>query len=958
MKKKRTDFDKKLSHRKSRMYLVLVLSLLLSLGVVFFAFSISFVDVIYPQTYRAIIQVSRILPQLEQNENSIRDIYDKMSSMEVRLYGTGEFGDEDMGVDTFDFERMINDNLSWMDRISKLKVGHDGYISVISKDDLTILSHPNEKFVGGRMRVPFYDIMNLGADIIIEELDENAAESDLKAPVRVLLPEDITDFYDAYRYCTVARIASYGDTYIICGVGFSELVSYWLKGLTAVFLTIIVMWILVRYICLLLDRHDQPLKALRARLVAYTTIMLVFVFLLNWYLQILSDMTLDLKTMEKHAQVAVDTLEDYRNMREQINDWLDDKYLVQCRYAAKYLESRRDTEHTRAELDQLAKDLGVKYIYIFDKEGKVKVTNSPFDHFVLSEDPDSQSYPFRKLLDGMDNIVQPPAVDDVSDEYLQHIGVSMRDENDLCDGFVQIAIDPALRVELLGPLGVDTVLANLVIGLPEHAVAIDKETHIISATTGIGFAGDPMETIGITEEKLESSFSGFLHMSGKEYYAGFSEASDLFLVPIVLHQSNVSSFFLSLKMLIVPCLSSLLIIVFALWNYTKNVYEAAPKAAEEVASSSLGDSAKDDDTDDRGLFSGFSEIIKVREKYGFEERWKVNIPKEKQSPEMRTRRIVYRLLLILCILVLIPIIYYKILGVSNTDSLDGITYVVTGHWEKSFNIFSFSACILLLCSLYVFIVAADRILYQIARVSDMRVETVCLLIRSALKYICVIIFIYFGLSQFGIPTQTLLASAGLLTLMISIGAKDLVSDIIAGIFIIFEGSIKVGDFITIGSWYGTVQEIGIRTTRVSFFADTKIINNSQIRDVINADGKVARMVFKFQVAYSVDLEKLEEILNKELPVIAGKVPALVGMPRYQGVQSFEENGVLLRIAIYTEPYKRTWALRCFAKEMKLMLDRYGVEIPLPHVVVHNVPYEPPVFHDGAEDVPEDTDIEE
>ena len=46
---------------------------------------------------------------------------------------------------------------------------------------------------------------------------------------------------------------------------------------------------------------------------------------------------------------------------------------------------------------------------------------------------------------------------------------------------------------------------------------------------------------------------------------------------------------------------------------------------------------------------------------------------------------------------------------------------------------------------------------------------------------------YFALSTFGVDTSTLVTSAGILTLIVGLGAQSLVSDILAGLFIVFEG---------------------------------------------------------------------------------------------------------------------------------------------------------------------------
>ena len=201
----------------------------------------------------------------------------------------------------------------------------------------------------------------------------------------------------------------------------------------------------------------------------------------------------------------------------------------------------------------------------------------------------------------------------------------------------------------------------------------------------------------------------------------------------------------------------------------------------------------------------------------------------------------------------------------------------------------------------------------------------------------------------------MLASAGLLSLLLTFCAKDLVSDIIAGFFIIFEGTVKVGDWISVGSWSGVVLEIGIRTTKIRYYSDTKIINNSQIREIVNSDGDVAKATVKFLIPYNIKLEDFEKILKKEMPAMAKNVPWLVKPPRYQCVQAFESSGLMLRIALYTIPWRRSKAYREFMRELKLMFERYNIEIPHDTIVAYNAKYEPPVMiTDHADNEPENS----
>ena len=710
-------------------------------------------------------------------------------------------------------------------------------------------------------------------------------------------------------------------------------------------LSFIAVWVFIRYVSMLISRHDKSEKMIRSRLIAHVTLLSVGILITSWYVYVLAGTTLELKTMETHAQAAVETLGDFKETRDNINNWADSRYLTQCKFIADLMmsEKLKPEDFDRKGLQELSEIFSVKYIYRYDKNGNVVTTNSPYDNISLGTKPESQSYIFRKLLNGVDHIIQEPLIDELSGEYLQYIGVSLRDKNDLCDGFVQIAIDPTFRATLTEWLSVDTVLENLLIGLPDRVAVIDKNTMLISATKGIGYIGDNADTIDLTAEKMSERSGGFLKIRGEYYYAGFGETSDLYIVPVVAENGSLDSLWDSLKIAILSILTLIIVFITALWHYQKNVYEALQSEVPEEEQKNNDSPMGNDDEDDIGILSGFSDLIKVKEKFGMEERWKAHIPKNQQTPEMRLKGIITVLLSVFCLTILLPISYYIFAGIQFTGDLNSIAYVLQGNWDKGFNIFAITSCIFLLCGLYLFVVAADRVLYSIARVSGTRTETVCLLLKNSLKYVCSIIFIYYGLSEFGIPTQTLLASAGLLSLLLTFGVKDLVSDIIAGFFIIFEGTIKVGDFITVGNWSGIVMEIGVRTTKIRYYADTKIINNSQIREVINADGKVSKMTVKFLIPYNIKLEDFEKILAKELPVMAQKIPWFVKPPKYQLVNAFDASGLMLRIALYTIPYRRTEAYRAFLRELKLMFERYNIEIPYNCIVAYNAEYEPPVM---------------
>ena len=926
-------YRKKMRHRKILLYVVLALAFILVLVQSTMIFIRSDSKKLEPQVSRAVKQLSSLLPQLEQNEQALRDAYENMNQSMLSVFTTGSLSNSGLTLASdIDLDVFIGDTLSWMDRVTGLKVGRDGYMFVVSKDNGRILAHPDDEYAGHSS----LDLNTIESDEVVY-LNSDEPET---MPLSLIQPKVDSDFSDSAVYEAVTNLKltmmgvaiDYGDTYIICGVPLTEILLDVLINVLVFSLTfLMMMWLFIKWICLVTDTRRETIKSFRSKLISYGFLTCMILFFLSWYVQIMSDVTNDLKTMDKHADVAVETLNTYRSQSEKLNANLDAFYVTQSRIAGILVNMGGKENLTRDDMRRYAEELHVKYIYLYDQQGNVLVTNSPYDHLALSENPDDPTNAFKALLDGVSSVISKPFHDEALGEELQYIGVSLRNDKDLCDGFVMIAVDTKLREHLLDSLTVETVLSNLVIGLPDYAVAVDRSDMRISATTGMGFVGDRIESLGITENNLTDNFNGFLKYDGKLYYAGVSETEDLYLIPIVRRSSKLPSFVVALSLGLRTVITAAVIILISLFRYQSDVIDSAPEVKEEESTPSQEAEIIADDTP-HGLLSNF---IHIHKKKGLEDRWHINnIPKEQQTPEQRIGKIIYWLMLIFCLFILLPTLYISLDQSSKLKDLSHLAYIVSGNWQKGLNIFALTACLFLLCAMNVCVVLLGRILYMIAKISSMRVETVCLLIRNSLKYICVIIFIYYGLAQFGVDTKTLLASAGILTLMISFGAKDLVSDIIAGLFIIIEGSYKVGDFISVNGWIGTVVEIGLRTTRVRFYSDTKIFNNSSMRDLVNSDGSIARMVLSMPIGYDADLEEVEKVLEEELPKLKEVIPGLVKAPLYEGVDSFGQSGVMIRIAIYMETPYRYSAFRALQREIKLIFDRRGIVIPFNQITVH------------------------
>ena len=262
-------------------------------------------------------------------------------------------------------------------------------------------------------------------------------------------------------------------------------------------------------------------------------------------------------------------------------------------------------------------------------------------------------------------------------------------------------------------------------------------------------------------------------------------------------------------------------------------------------------------------------------------------------------------------------------------------YMSSGQWEKGLNVFAFTACIFTLCMAFTISSVLKYLSDAIIMTLDSRGETIGRMIISFLKYIILILAVFLCLSIMGFNTGTLVASAGVVSLVVGLGAKELIGDILAGLFIIIEGEFRVGDIITVGDFRGTVSEIGVRTTKmVDGVGNVKIINNSQITDVINMTKNHSFANCNVGIGYDEDLEHVEEVLAKELPLIRDRNRLIKGGPFYRGVASLADSSVILRIMAECDEEDRIQLERDLNREIKLIFDKNGINIPYPQIVVN------------------------
>lgn len=216
-----------------------------------------------------------------------------------------------------------------------------------------------------------------------------------------------------------------------------------------------------------------------------------------------------------------------------------------------------------------------------------------------------------------------------------------------------------------------------------------------------------------------------------------------------------------------------------------------------------------------------------------------------------------------------------------------------------------------------------------------RSVTISTLVGSFTKYLIAIIALLAVLGAWGVDTGALLASAGILGLVVGLGAQSLIADIIAGIFIVFEGEYQVGDIIVIDGWRGTVSEIGIRTTKiVDAGGNIKIINNSEIKSIINQTQDLSLATCEVGIEYGESIEKVETIIQANLAIMKENIPSIVEGPYYKGVKALNSSSVDLLFIAKCKEENLYQTQRDMNREIKIIFDKNNINIPFPQIVLN------------------------
>jgi small conductance mechanosensitive channel len=219
-------------------------------------------------------------------------------------------------------------------------------------------------------------------------------------------------------------------------------------------------------------------------------------------------------------------------------------------------------------------------------------------------------------------------------------------------------------------------------------------------------------------------------------------------------------------------------------------------------------------------------------------------------------------------------------------------------------------------------------------------ETAIPAIGAAIRYAVLIVVVIAALGQLGVQTTSLLAVLGAAGLAIGLALQGTLSNIAAGIMLLYLRPFRVGDYIETETIAGVVRSVGLFATELRTFDGLYVFApNAQVWNIAltNHSRNPTRMMsIPIGISYRNDADEARKIL---LSMAAEDERVLKDPAPYVYVERYGDNSVDLTFRAWA-PNPIFWDVqRSMIEEAKRRLEAAGIEIPFPQRIVHVIPPE-------------------
>lgn len=190
---------------------------------------------------------------------------------------------------------------------------------------------------------------------------------------------------------------------------------------------------------------------------------------------------------------------------------------------------------------------------------------------------------------------------------------------------------------------------------------------------------------------------------------------------------------------------------------------------------------------------------------------------------------------------------------------------------------------------------------------EQRTQTAASLLRSVTSFVVFAVAVVLVLYYLGVELTKVFAGVGVISLIVGFGAREIINDFLAGIAMLGADQYGVGDVVDVGAVTGTVEGVGLRTTRLrDANGAVWYVRNGQIPRVGNMSQGWGRAVIDVPVPSGRDPDVVRDLLGKVARSMRDEPEwqsVILDEPDVPGVVELETDHYVVQVTVRTSPLR-------------------------------------------------------
>jgi small conductance mechanosensitive channel len=219
---------------------------------------------------------------------------------------------------------------------------------------------------------------------------------------------------------------------------------------------------------------------------------------------------------------------------------------------------------------------------------------------------------------------------------------------------------------------------------------------------------------------------------------------------------------------------------------------------------------------------------------------------------------------------------------------------------------------------------------QLSERRKQRADTIASVLRSAVSFLILITAFLLVLQVFEVNLAPFVAGTSLIGVAVGFGAQNIVKDFLAGMFLMLEDQYGVGDVIDVKEATGTVEAVGLRTTRLRDVEGVAwYVRNGEIVRVGNMSQQYAQVVLDVPVGVGQDVPAALAAISAAAAGLYADpdwLPSLLAAPEVLGIERLGREETVLRLVARVKPLEQWRVARELRARVRANLDGAGVDV--------------------------------